>query len=191
MFIAAVLALLLLNTIFFDLCAQEEDVCTQKKRIEGSLKHVGLTSFIEKNSTKDRSSDEDDHIAKKVRHDKRELVNRVSSSSDSIYDHIFIYDAYTHRRGVPVMLKIQCKNCDVFVMNYQKDGPGKLLRCYLDRIHKPKSLSEKQHEPFNPRCAKFLRCVQCNSTIGVPIIYKLENRPAYKMLEGKFYFTII
>jgi hypothetical protein len=60
---------------------------------------------------------------------------------------------------------------------YQKDGPGSLLRCYLDRIHFPKELNGKEN----------LNCAGCNRTIGTPMIYKPEQRPAFRMRHGMFY----
>lgn len=101
---------------------------------------------------------------------------------------VFIYDAYTQRRGDPKMLEIICSKCRHHVMSYQKDGPGALLRCYLDRIHSPRDLKEQQLNHFDVRTAAFLRCFECSSTIGVPMIYQFENRPAYKMLKDKFYY---
>lgn len=101
---------------------------------------------------------------------------------------VFIYDAYTQRRGEPKMLEIICSKCRHHVMSYQKDGPGNLLRCYLDRIHSPRDLKEQQYHRFDVRKAAFLKCFECSSTIGVPMIYQFEDRPAYKMFKDKFYY---
>ena len=100
----------------------------------------------------------------------------------------FIYDAYTQRRGDPKMLEIMCARCRKYVMSYQKDGPGALLRCYLDRIHEPRDLKERQYQHFDVRTISRLRCPSCSTIIGLPMIYKLENRPAYRMLRNTFYF---
>lgn len=99
----------------------------------------------------------------------------------------FIYDNYTARRGEPKMLDIRCAYCDSNLITYQKDGPGALLRCYLDRIHAPNYLRDRQYERFDVRRSPLLRCHECQSTIGIPMIYKAENRPAYRMLRDKFY----
>lgn len=100
----------------------------------------------------------------------------------------FIYDNYTAKRGEPKMLKIFCSECKAFVMDYQKDGPGRLLRCYLDRIHEPKELRDRQYEKFDTKKSAHLKCHSCRRKIGIPMIYKLENRPAYQMLSDAFYF---
>lgn len=102
--------------------------------------------------------------------------------------HQFIYDAYTERRGQPKMLEIKCRRCGGWVMSYQKDGPGALLRCYLDRIHAPEHLEDRQNLQFDVRTFPRLRCNSCNVIIGVPMVYQLESRPAYKMFKDAFYF---
>lgn len=100
----------------------------------------------------------------------------------------FIYDSYTARRGEPKMLEIKCAQCDRYVISYQKDGPGALLRCYLDRIHAPSHIKDRQYDRFDVSRSPLLRCQNCKSTIGIPMIYQLENRPAYRMLKHRFYF---
>lgn len=100
----------------------------------------------------------------------------------------FIYDDYTARRGEPKMLEIKCAQCDNDVIRYQKDGPGALLRCYLDRIHAPSHIKDRQYDRFDVRRSPLLSCEHCRSTIGIPMIYQLENRPAYRMLKHRFYF---
>jgi len=97
-------------------------------------------------------------------------------------------DSYTKRRGAPSILQIYCAPCNEYIISYQKDGPGPLLRCYLDRIHHPEELAARQHEPFNKKTSPKLTCTKCNTTIGSPIIYEKENRPAYHMRPG--FFTI-
>lgn len=98
----------------------------------------------------------------------------------------FKNDSYTKRRGTPVMLIITCANCNTYVMHYQKDGPGPLLRCYLDRIHHPEDLHNRQHTTFNKKTTPKLNCNGCSTVIGSPIIYEKENRPAYHMRPGFF-----
>ena len=98
----------------------------------------------------------------------------------------FKNDSYAKRRGVPVMLAISCAKCNAYIMHYQKDGPGPLLRCYLDRIHHPEELHKRQYTPFNKKTFPQLSCNSCTETIGSPIIYEKENRPAYHMRPGFF-----
>jgi|GEM_PF-202250 hypothetical protein len=103
----------------------------------------------------------------------------------------FIHDSYTQRRGNPAMYEIFCRDCRKSLMYYQKDGPGRLLRCYLDRIRAPQDLVDRQKEKFSVSESRRLRCKDCETIIGWPMIYKSENRPAYNMDQGKFYFNDI
>jgi hypothetical protein len=98
----------------------------------------------------------------------------------------FKNDSYAKRRGTPVMLAISCAKCNMYIMHYQKDGPGPLLRCYLDRIHYPEELHNRQYTLFNKKTFPQLSCNSCTTIIGLPIIYEKENRPAYHMRPGFF-----
>jgi hypothetical protein len=98
----------------------------------------------------------------------------------------FKMDSYTRRRGKPAMLAIYCSSCQGFLMLYQKDGPGPLLRCYLDRIHYPEILESRQKEPFYRNKSPHLECHDCHKLIGTTTIYEKENRPAYHMQVGSF-----
>lgn len=73
------------------------------------------------------------------------------------------------------MLEISCAKCGLFVLQYQKDGVGGLIRLYLDRI------SDNQNLDNNS-----LKCKKCSNLIGVGIIYKPESRPAYSLIRGSF-----
>ena len=69
---------------------------------------------------------------------------------------------------------------------YQKDGPGPLLRCYVDRILYPKN--------YLPKNIKYVRhipkltCNDCSALIGMPMRYRRhgENRLALNMIKGSF-----
>lgn len=98
----------------------------------------------------------------------------------------FKNDSYGRRRGAPMMLSISCSGCGNYIMSYQKDGPGPLLRCYLDRIHHPEPIQKRQYEVFDKNESLRLECEHCNIVIGVPIIYEKENRPAYHMRPTLF-----
>lgn len=123
-----------------------------------------------------------------VRIEKTEKKEIKESDADALRKPAFIYDAYTQRRGEPKMLVIKCDRCKHRVMSYQKDGPGSLLRCYLDRIHSPEYLHDRQYKYSDTRNLPLLKCDSCRSVIGVPMIYHLENRLAYRMLKDRFYF---
>lgn len=98
----------------------------------------------------------------------------------------FKKDAYMRRRGKPKMLLLACSQCQCYLMAYQKDGPGPLIRCYLDRIVHPSFLEQRQHEPFNAHTSPSLQCRQCKVVIGSPTIYEKECRPAYHLRQGFF-----
>ncbi|MFA6973414.1 MAG: hypothetical protein WC238_01565 [Parcubacteria group bacterium] len=74
------------------------------------------------------------------------------------------------RGGYSRLLEISCEKCGAKICAYQKDGPGNLRRMYLDRIFDPKvSISGKS-----------LQCPK-EHLLGVKIIYKKENRPAFRL----------
>lgn len=84
----------------------------------------------------------------------------------------FKNDRYKKARGgYSRILEISCEKCGSYVCEYQKDGPGSLRRMYQDRITGPKvSISNKS-----------LKCPQ-GHLLGVKIIYKKENRPAFRLV---------
>ena len=108
----------------------------------------------------------------------------------------FIFDESTSVRGDPVMLEISCRKCSNWVMDYQKDGPGNLLRCYVDRIYHPRALREKQFTYRNITTIESLQCSNCASVLAIPIIYRrtkpsLEIRAAYKIEADRIRGQII
>lgn len=95
---------------------------------------------------------------------------------------IFTSDKYKKARGgYSRLLRISCEKCESKVCLYQKDGPGMLKRMYIDRMIEPcVSLINKE-----------LRCPSCKETIGIRIIYKKEQRPAYRLFAGAIAKKII
>lgn len=91
----------------------------------------------------------------------------------------FVHNRYTKTRGTPALLKLMCSNCNTFVAFYQKDGRGKLLRLYRDRIHYPIGISSKEH----------LVCQVCSQVLGTSMIYQLEQRPAFHLKHGSVIHT--
>lgn len=84
-------------------------------------------------------------------------------------------DGYMSARGgTSAFLNIYCARCRRWLLLYQKDGPGTLFRLYLDRIHAPEDLKK----------TKGLTCGHCNTSIGVPMVYKPENRQAFRLIPG-------
>ncbi len=88
-----------------------------------------------------------------------------------------IINKYTKARGEPQMFELFCSKCSALVIIYQKDGKGNLLRCYFDRIHHPASLPDQ----------KTLSCSNCKQVIGTKMVYKQENRDAFRMIRGTYY----
>ena len=79
------------------------------------------------------------------------------------------------------MLLIKCESCGALVCKYQKDGPGPLLRMYVDRIFDSESAISNGS----------LNCKKCKMLLGTKITYKKENRPAYRLYAGAIIKEII
>lgn len=86
------------------------------------------------------------------------------------------------RGGHSRLMDICCSKCEHHLCFYQKDGPGMLKRMYLDRIYDSKKWSDLQHLPFK-RLPRFI-CDSCHEVLGVPMIYKKENRTAFRLFQG-------
>lgn len=100
----------------------------------------------------------------------------------------FVIDRYTEARGEPKMLEITCRKCKAWVLDYQKDGPGNLLRCYVDRIYHPSALREKTFTSQTVQGIPKIRCQDCGTDLATPMIYrrtfpKPEVRPAYRIIS--------
>ena len=96
-------------------------------------------------------------------------------------------DKYLRSRGGTCQfLIIRCSKCSGYVALYQKDGPGDLLRLYLDRIFEPTSLVERCATAAKKSDYSGLTCPKCRQLIGVPMIYEPENRLAFRLIKGRF-----
>ena len=96
-------------------------------------------------------------------------------------------DKYVGARGDNShFLDIYCSRCNQHLLLYQKDGKGRLLRMYLDRIFEPKELSLLETKVHSKKDMPGLKCFRCGSLIGVPMIYELEKRLAYRLIYGMF-----
>lgn len=93
------------------------------------------------------------------------------------------------RGGNSEVFEIICACCNEKVMYYQKDGFGRLLRCYLDRIIYPYYLEGLAYNPAiqTKKDMPLLECCNCHNIIGTPMFYKLEKRLAFRMNYGTFY----
>ena len=98
---------------------------------------------------------------------------------------ILIKDKYLNaRRGTAKIVNVSCINCGKKLFTYQKDGPGWLKRCYLNRILDNGKLSDiKDFQKM-----KNLIC-SCGEIIGTPMRHK-DKRLAFKLIRGKFKRTI-
>jgi len=85
----------------------------------------------------------------------------------------FQRDKYQKARGGSSrVLDARCEHCDTHITYYQKDGPGHLLRMYVDRFI--------DLDPEGGRLA----CPNCERVLGVHVIFEKEKRPAYRLFMG-------
>ena len=94
----------------------------------------------------------------------------------------FKKDKYKSARGGHSrLLDVCCRKCGSMVVVYQKDGPGHLIRLYLDRIFAPDKLVGLQ--ALNIREVPILKCPECSEMLGVPYIYIAEKRKAFRLFQ--------
>src|SRR6266567_4031153 len=95
-------------------------------------------------------------------------------------------DRYSRARGgASVHYCLSCAKCGEFLLEYQKDGVGSLLRLYLDRIKENKNL-ESFGEAKDKAALPALKCGKCGLVIGVPMVYAPEKRLAFRLVRGTF-----
>lgn len=98
-------------------------------------------------------------------------------------------DRYLRVRGGKArIIDIFCAACNTLVLTYQKDGPGQLLRCYLNRIFAPPELERLQHNPAitEPAHMSNLACPNCKALIGTPMRH-FDGRLAFRLRKGAYY----
>ncbi|QQS18135.1 hypothetical protein IPL68_05885 [Candidatus Saccharibacteria bacterium] len=99
-------------------------------------------------------------------------------------------DSYSRTRGgKSTILYLSCSNCKEPTLVYQKDGPGKLLRCYADRILWPPDLVDRL-DAITPETIKtvgVIACEGCMQVIGTPTVYRREDRSAFRVMPGSLY----
>lgn len=95
-------------------------------------------------------------------------------------------DRYQKERGAVKVLDVCCAACGNLVMVYQKDGPGPLKRCYLDRIAWPAEYTQLAITAKDKSDLIPITCDKCQNLIATPMVYKKEKRLAYLMLEGAY-----
>lgn len=101
-------------------------------------------------------------------------------------------DRYRQARGgYSTLLEIKCAQCLTTLFFYQKDGPGPLKRCYLDRIlYVSPTYGTKTQAQTHWRSAN-LFCTHCQECLGSPMNYEKEARAAIKMKRSKFKMQIL
>ncbi|MFH0808758.1 MAG: hypothetical protein V1888_04050 [archaeon] len=101
-----------------------------------------------------------------------------------------ISDKYLRKRGgTAKIINVSCSNCGELLFVYQKDGPGWLKRCYLNRILEPKKYSMLQGKTKNLKDFGNLVCEKCGIVIGSPMKHK-DERLAFNLIRGKFKRTL-
>lgn len=90
------------------------------------------------------------------------------------------------RGGNSHFLDLFCSKCNQHFALYQKDGHGRLLRMYLDRIFAPQELALLQSKMSNKANMPNLKCPKCDALIGTPMVYEAERRLAFRLIHGSF-----
>lgn len=85
------------------------------------------------------------------------------------------------RGGCSRLLDLYCQKCNSLIATYQKDGPWNLLRLYMDRIMSPENLVGLQYKSIKDILP--LRCGKCGLIVGMPYIYKREDRKAFRVIQ--------
>lgn len=90
----------------------------------------------------------------------------------------FKQDEYVNnRKGYSEFLDLHCSKCESKFARYQKDGPGDLMRIYVDRIFDNPELLDFSID-------KKLYCKECGRLMGLGYLYPPEQRPAYNLFQS-------
>jgi len=88
------------------------------------------------------------------------------------------------RGGKAKIIDVLCAKCNSQVLVYQKDGPGFLHRCYLNRILEPEEYAKLQHKSdINLKSMPNLICKNCKTVIGSPMQHT-DWRLAFRLRPG-------
>lgn len=108
-------------------------------------------------------------------------------SDQKTIQHVLKKDRYVNARGGNShFLDLYCSRCNQYLALYQKDGHGRLLRLYLDRIFEPQELSLLQLKIDGKKKMPSFKCPKCNALVGVPMVYEPERRFAFRLVPGSF-----
>ena len=96
-------------------------------------------------------------------------------------------DKYFRKRGgTAKIIDVSCAVCGKLIFVYQKDGPGWLKRCYLNRIVEPEEYAKMQKDKTIKDTNDFGNLVcNCGKVIGSPMKHK-DGRLAFHLIRGKF-----
>lgn len=90
------------------------------------------------------------------------------------------------RGGNAKVINVSCSKCGNLIFIYQKDGPGWLKRCYLNRILEPEKFARLQQDLTikEPKDLRNLVC-SCGQVLGSPTKHK-DDRLAFHLIRGNF-----
>ena len=88
------------------------------------------------------------------------------------------------RGGTAKIIRVVCASCKKTLFYYQKDGPGWLKRCYLNRIMAPEKWEKLQYSITEEKDLGNLVC-NCGEVLGSPMKHK-DDRLAFKLIRRKF-----
>lgn len=83
--------------------------------------------------------------------------------------------SYKRRGGTAQWILLSCGVCKENLALYQKDGPGKLFRLYLDRL--TSTSGERPFSNLGKTAINALTCNGCQETIGIPMTYEKDDFP--------------
>ena len=71
-----------------------------------------------------------------------------------------------------MIIDIYCQKCNAYLYRYYKDIPGKLIKCYRERI-----LKDFTENPMT--------CPKCGQVFAREAM--IHGKPAYKIIQGKVF----
>ena len=87
------------------------------------------------------------------------------------------------RGGTAKVINVICTACKKTVIFYQKDGPGALKRCYLNRILAPEKWEKLQYDVSEDTLGNLV--CDCGEILGAPMKY-MDDRLAFRLIRGRF-----
>jgi len=81
---------------------------------------------------------------------------------------------------------IFCSQCNEFILRYQKQGSGSLIRIYIKNILEPEQFKKFKNLKLKSEIPR-LDCPRCLQRVGINIIHKSGGFPAYRMIKGSFF----